>query len=35
MGGTNASSLNHDLVLDTASIDAGSVPLVIDGHLAS
>lgn len=34
MGGTNASSLNHDLVLDTASFDAGDVPLVIDGQLA-
>lgn len=34
MGGTNTSTLNHDVVLDEATLLAGDVALVLNGHLA-
>ncbi|MDQ1727824.1 MAG: hypothetical protein QOK14_1869, partial [Frankiaceae bacterium] len=33
MGGTNVSTLNHDIVLDTASLRCGETQVVVDGHL--
>jgi leucyl aminopeptidase (aminopeptidase T) len=33
MGGMNVSTLNHDVVLDTASLRCGGTQVVVDGHL--
>lgn len=33
-GGTDASTLNHDVVLDRATLLAGKTPLAVHGQLA-